>query len=163
MLAFCEKNLAPPPPPTWQEQNVLETNSSNNTMNLSDQSSNGITRRNFMKKTALTVGAVTILGQGIGFSQNGSSPTIKKIYTTKEKRRFFVPGSTQPESWPTSPGLTGTNISTTEISSAVYTSAVKDTETVTDSSSVYRPNWNGQGEGYEYEMTIEIKYKNIVQ
>ena len=71
MLAFGEKNLGPPP--TWQEQNVLETNSSNNTMNLLDQSSNGITRRNFMKKTALTVGAVTILGQGIGLAVTTST------------------------------------------------------------------------------------------
>ena len=73
MLASCKKNLAPPPPIPWQEQNVLETDSPNNTMNLSDQSSNGITRRNFMKKSALTVSAITLLGQGTGLASGSSS------------------------------------------------------------------------------------------
>ncbi len=30
--------------------------------------SNEITRRSFMKKTALTAGAITLLGQGVGFA-----------------------------------------------------------------------------------------------
>lgn len=34
---------------------------------------NPITRRNFMKKTALTAGAITLLGQGVGFADPSSA------------------------------------------------------------------------------------------
>lgn len=37
-------------------------------MNPSDPATDFITRRDFMKKSALTVGAITILSQGIGLA-----------------------------------------------------------------------------------------------
>ena len=91
MLAFGEKNLGPPP--TWQEQNVLETNSPNNTMNSIDSSTNGITRRNFMKKTALTAGAVTLLGQGVGLAQGSSSPVWWTKFQWSAKGDYQVDGT----------------------------------------------------------------------
>jgi hypothetical protein len=45
-------------------------------------STNELTRRSFMKKTALTVGAVTILGQGVGFAA-GASPVACQSKQTK--------------------------------------------------------------------------------
>lgn len=42
-------------------------------MNARDTSANSITRRNFMKKSALTVGAITLLGQGIGLAAGSGS------------------------------------------------------------------------------------------
>lgn len=72
--------------------------------------SNGLTRRSFMKKSALTVGAVAILGQGIGLaiedggSGNGSYrmkcnyPSAEDMtqYTTKVIR---IPQGTTPETY----------------------------------------------------------------
>jgi hypothetical protein len=41
-------------------------------------SSNDITRRSFLKKSALTAGAITLLGQGIGLAANPSSKLFKQ-------------------------------------------------------------------------------------
>lgn len=41
-------------------------------MNTSGSSNNFITRRDFMKKSALTVGAITLLSQGIGLAAGSS-------------------------------------------------------------------------------------------
>lgn len=51
------------------------------TMNPSASSNNGITRRNFMKKSALTVGAITILSQGTGFATEGNSGDYSSWYS----------------------------------------------------------------------------------
>lgn len=48
-------------------------------MKTQDASANDITRRNFMKKSAMSVGAITLLGQGIGFSLNGRSGGCPKM------------------------------------------------------------------------------------
>jgi hypothetical protein len=58
---FCEK------------KSVLEKNITDTTMNPSDPSlPNNITRRNFMKQSALTVGAVTLLARGTGLATEAS-------------------------------------------------------------------------------------------
>ena len=85
MLASCEKNLASLPPIPWQEQNVLEDHSSNNTVTSIDFSTNGITRRNFMKKTALSVGAVTLLGQGIGLAAGSSGGGLRWLHVSDKR------------------------------------------------------------------------------
>ncbi len=53
-------------------------------MNSSDDpsnplpTSNGLTRRSFVKKSALTVGAVTLLGQGVGLAYPTESDYCSK-------------------------------------------------------------------------------------
>ena len=54
-------------------------------MNSSDQYSDGITRRNFMKNTALTVGAVTLLGQGIGLAAGSSGGGLRWLHVADKR------------------------------------------------------------------------------
>jgi hypothetical protein len=67
------KILRPSPPNRGKNKNGIAKPVRNPTMNSSDTApnplptSNGLTRRSFMKKTALTAGAITLLGHGVGF------------------------------------------------------------------------------------------------
>ena len=51
---------------------------------------NEITRRTFMKKSALTVGAVTILGQGVGFAGTDGFPGTSGTNTTDTAKTVTV-------------------------------------------------------------------------
>jgi hypothetical protein len=62
------KKSCPPPQKFGKNKIVLEEFHSTHTMNPSDPATDFITRRDFMKKSALTVGAITILSQGIGLA-----------------------------------------------------------------------------------------------
>jgi hypothetical protein len=50
-------------------------------MNTNEHLLNSITRRNFMKKTALTAGAVTLLGQGVSLASGSLSFIISESKT----------------------------------------------------------------------------------
>jgi hypothetical protein len=67
-------------------------------MNPSDRrsnpvsTSNEITRRDFMKKSALTAGAISVLGQGIGFADPSDSiPSQPEIRTYQ--RTLYITGT----------------------------------------------------------------------
>jgi hypothetical protein len=66
-------------------------------MNPSNPSAPGneITRRNFMKKSALTVGAITVLGQGTGLA-SGSSRNVHFFWDANGDGKCDRCGSTTP-------------------------------------------------------------------
>jgi hypothetical protein len=74
-------------------------------MNLTDRTSdpvpsNEITRRSFMKKSALTAGAVTLLGHGVGFADpSSSSPFIWLSYREKSTASDVVGRGNGATSW----------------------------------------------------------------
>ena len=62
-------------------------------MNPLEFTPNGTTRRNFMKKTALTVGAVAILSQGCALAEDtGPTNAVKKKHTWGAT--YYVPTQT---------------------------------------------------------------------
>jgi hypothetical protein len=77
IFAVRKKYLAPPH--LWLEQKVLENHYKQTTIHMNDFSrpADTITRRNFMKKTTLTIGAISLLSQGIGLGSFQSSPPPK--------------------------------------------------------------------------------------
>lgn len=111
-----------------------------------------------------------VLSRGTGFA-GPTTGVVKKVYRTKEKRRIFIPaplGSNHITPYPIVPGTTGTLVSASEVESKVYTSAVKDKETLdgslpTINGAYWRNDFNGTGvSGWEYEVVVIITYKNIV-
>jgi hypothetical protein len=98
---ISERSLASAPPHLWQEQNVVEKIFIKTTMNSSSKHENSITRRNFMKKTILTTGAIMLLAQGVSLAAGSSTsgfwnmkciaPALGTPKTKSATTQMFIP------------------------------------------------------------------------
>jgi len=125
-----------------------------------------ITRRNFMKKSALTVGAVALLGRGVGLANQYSGQIVsKREYSMKETRIFFRPDAAAVLPYPVDKGNAPNAVheSTDVLDTLIVTSAEVDVVTLISGIAVAVANYEGSGvSGYLYEVTVKITYKKIV-